>query len=451
ALSTNATGGDFGSEKRHRNDFALWKSSKRGEPSWESPWGLGRPGWHIECSVMASEVLGAHIDIHGGGSDLKFPHHDNEIAQSEAYHFNAQWVNYFLHAGHLHIKGLKMSKSLKNFITIRQALQSYTARQLRIMFLLQQWDKPINFSDQTIAEAKDKETRFNSFFNRVKELLRTRPPYSIRQKWEEESLDFAINEQIATAMAAVHEALCDNFNTSEAMTQLDNIVTAVNSYMVKSENPKATLIQEAAQYVQKMLTIFGVTDNADVLGLSSGAQGEESKTLSNVLTAFASFREQLRSTAQADKNKMLLQMCDDLRDETMVDLGVRLEDKPDGSSVWSLEDPIALKREIEAKKAQKKREARMKERRKLETKVQEKTKELQRWTKALVDPAEFLRDESKYGSWDDAGLPLTFADGSEISKKARKQAIKEMDKHVKDHNEVETRGGESYVQSVEKE
>lgn len=131
------------------------------------------------------------------------------------------------------------------------------------------------------------------------------------------------------------------------MTQLDNIVTAVNSYMVKSENPKATLIQEAAQYVrprkrviswrvtlfqvQKMLTIFGVTDNADVLGLSSGAQGEESKTLSNVLTAFASFREQLRSTAQADKNKMLLQMCDDLRDETMVDLGVRLEDKPDGS------------------------------------------------------------------------------------------------------------------------
>ncbi|EEQ99398.1 conserved hypothetical protein [Perkinsus marinus ATCC 50983] len=93
----------------------------------------------------------------------------------------------------------------------------------------------------------------------------------------------------------------------------------------------------------------------------------------------------------------------------------------------------------------------MKERRKLETKVQEKTKELQRWTKALVDPAEFLRDESKYGSWDDAGLPLTFADGSEISKKARKQAIKEMDKHVKDHNEVETRGGESYVQSVEKE
>jgi cysteinyl-tRNA synthetase len=105
-------------ERRRASDFALWKASKPGEPSWPSPWGEGRPGWHIECSVMASEILGAEMDIHSGGVDLAFPHHDNELAQSEAYHECPGWVNYFLHTGHLHIEGLKMSKSLKNFITI---------------------------------------------------------------------------------------------------------------------------------------------------------------------------------------------------------------------------------------------------------------------------------------------------------------------------------------------
>lgn len=105
--------------KKTSSDFALWKKSKEGEPAWDSPWGLGRPGWHIECSVMASDVLGQRLDIHSGGIDLAFPHHDNEIAQCEGYFNCKQWVNYFLHAGHLHIEGQKMSKSLKNFITIQ--------------------------------------------------------------------------------------------------------------------------------------------------------------------------------------------------------------------------------------------------------------------------------------------------------------------------------------------
>ncbi len=110
---------DLQAQKRSAQDFALWKKSKEGEPSWQSPWGTGRPGWHIECSAMASDVLGETIDIHSGGEDLRFPHHDNELAQSEAYFDRGQWINYFLHSGHLHIEGKKMSKSLKNFITIR--------------------------------------------------------------------------------------------------------------------------------------------------------------------------------------------------------------------------------------------------------------------------------------------------------------------------------------------
>merc|ERR1719215_1591227 len=155
-----ATDGD----KKNPNDFALWKKSKAGEPAWESKWGPGRPGWHIECSVMATDINGEYLDIHAGGEDLKFPHHDNECAQSEAYLQRSQWTNYFWHAGHLHIEGLKMSKSLKNFITIRQSLEMHSARQLRIMFLMQPWDKGMNYSDQAIDMAKAEERKMKHFF-----------------------------------------------------------------------------------------------------------------------------------------------------------------------------------------------------------------------------------------------------------------------------------------------
>lgn len=174
--------------KRNPNDFALWKASKPGEPVWESPWGKGRPGWHIECSVMAryiinrrlveknnanddddSAVLGDNMDIHSGGIDLAFPHHDNELAQAEAYYDCHQWVNYFLHAGHLHVEGQKMSKSLKNFITIQEALKTYSARQLRIFFLLHQWNAKMDFKQSSMQEAIQIETTIRvSFYFCVK-------------------------------------------------------------------------------------------------------------------------------------------------------------------------------------------------------------------------------------------------------------------------------------------
>jgi cysteinyl-tRNA synthetase len=134
------------SEKKAENDFVLWKASKPGEPRWPSPWGEGRPGWHIECSAMCSDILGEAVDINGGGIDLNFPHHENQLAQSEAHYDIKQWVNYFVHTGHLHIDGLKMSKSLKNFITIRAALKMYTARQIRFLFLLHQWSDPMDLT-----------------------------------------------------------------------------------------------------------------------------------------------------------------------------------------------------------------------------------------------------------------------------------------------------------------
>ena len=150
--------------KRGAGDFALWKKSKAGEPYWPSPWGEGRPGWHIECSVMASDILGSRMDIHSGGIDLAFPHHDNELAQSEAYfceHGKGEhtWVNYFLHMGHLSISGSKMSKSLKNFQTIQDALTTnYTARSMRVVFLMGKWNDGVEISPDMRAQADNWET-----------------------------------------------------------------------------------------------------------------------------------------------------------------------------------------------------------------------------------------------------------------------------------------------------
>ena len=162
------------SEKINSQDFALWKKAKAAEPSWDSPWGKGRPGWHIECSAMAGAVFKEYpIDIHSGGIDLKFPHHDNEVAQSEAYYGCDNWVNHFWHTGHLHIAGKKMSKSLKNFTTIKQMLETYTAKQIRFMFLLHQWNIMMNYSpENSFPEAIVKEEQFNTFFKNVKAQLR---------------------------------------------------------------------------------------------------------------------------------------------------------------------------------------------------------------------------------------------------------------------------------------
>lgn len=157
------------SEKRSDADFALWKSSKPGEPSWSSPWGKGRPGWHIECSAMASDKLGSQLDLHSGGIDLAFPHHDNELAQSEAYWLDKghehqhQWVNYFMHMGHLSIQGSKMSKSLKNFTTIREALNrgDWTPRSLRIAFLLGGWKEGVEITDDLVKAGNAWEDKMN--------------------------------------------------------------------------------------------------------------------------------------------------------------------------------------------------------------------------------------------------------------------------------------------------
>mmetsp|Transcript_16066 Transcript_16066/g.18182 ORF Transcript_16066/g.18182 Transcript_16066/m.18182 type:complete len:786 (+) Transcript_16066:139-2496(+) len=360
------------SDKKHPNDFALWKCSKAGEPEWESPWGRGRPGWHIECSVVASDILGENLDMHSGGSDLKFPHHDNELAQSEAALGINQWVNYFTHAGHLHIKGLKMSKSLKNFITIRQALEHHSARQLRLMFLLQDWDKPMNFSDQTVEDAKSKESSFKNFFQRVKALLREdylADPNGVGFRVKEK--DHALLDLLLSTQETVHNALLDNFDTKTSIISMINLVAESNKYLQDvGEKPAVLLIRKIAVYCTKMLKIFGVIEGMDdfgfPLGGSTGASADAETLAKPYLDTFVSFRDSIRNFAlslpKGDPAKtQLLQVCDEVRDKALVDIGVRLEDRVDQASIWKLDDPAVLKAEILEKENKKLEQIRLKQ------------------------------------------------------------------------------------------
>lgn len=439
ALDTGAKG----SEKRHMNDFALWKASKAGEPSWKSPFGPGRPGWHIECSVVAGDILGERIDIHSGGEDLKFPHHDNELAQSEACFGCNQWVNYFTHTGHLHIDGLKMSKSLKNFITIRQALEANTARQLRIMFLLQAWDQPMTYSDQTIDDARSKETTFKSFFREVEALARE--DYLNQEVgWRMDDADHKLAEAYLAARQTVHESLLDNFNTKDAMLALLKVINEANAYLRMPNVKPATLtLRSIAVYITQILKVFGVVSGADDFGFgnSSGADGNATdghgSGSERYISAMVNFRENIRNAAlDAAKGgdtisaiHAILQICDGLRDEVLPTLGVRLEDRPTGT-MWNLEDPEVMIREM-AEKAVKDKEIQIS---KLEKQLVARTKDLEKVKISMVKPQDLFRTE-EFQEWDDSGVPTLMANGEPVSGgqvKKKKKAIEKQEKAYQD-------------------
>ena len=221
-----------------------------------------------ECSAMATEVIGERMDIHSGGMDLKFPHHDNELAQSEAALGTHQWVNHFWHAGHLSIKGLKMSKSLKNFITIRQLLSSYTPRQLRLLFLLSPWDSGINFSEDGLAAAKAKEAELNEFFLNTQVALRSLPDTTLTpQLWTAD--DHRLHDALKAAQTAVHAALCDSFDYPTAMSLLSSIVQDANRYRGRADAKRVVLLA-VARYVDSMVGVFGLKGEREEYGFAAG-------------------------------------------------------------------------------------------------------------------------------------------------------------------------------------
>nr|XP_025859983.1 cysteine--tRNA ligase, cytoplasmic isoform X3 [Vulpes vulpes] len=344
------------SEKRSPNDFALWKASKPGEPSWPCPWGKGRPGWHIECSAMAGTLLGASMDIHGGGFDLRFPHHDNELAQSEAYFENDCWVRYFLHTGHLTIAGCKMSKSLKNFITIKDALKKHSARQLRLAFLMHSWKDTLDYSSNTMESALQYEKFMNEFFLNVKDLLRAPVDISGRfEKWEDEESE--LNKSFYDKKAAVHEALCDNVDTRTVLEEMRALVSQCNLYMATRKaarrRPNRALLESIALYLTRMLKIFGAIEEESSLGFpvrGPGTSPDLESTVMPYLQVLSEFREGVRKIAREQKVPEVLQLSDALRDDILPELGVRLEDHEGLPTVVKLGDREALLREREEKR-----------------------------------------------------------------------------------------------------
>ncbi|KAL4522526.1 hypothetical protein Ndes2437A_g07295 [Nannochloris sp. 'desiccata'] len=413
--SALAAEGEPGGEKRHPSDFALWKAAKPGEPTWPSPWGSGRPGWHIECSAMASAVIGQQVDIHTGGEDLRFPHHDNELAQAEAhYHCEGcqQWVNYFLHSGHLGIEGLKMSKSLKNFVTIREALETFSPRQLRLMMVLTPWDRRMSYGEQIREEMKARESQLRNFFGNVNVAIRKSGGSGGLsapgpQKWyqEEQTLFTALT----VAEKTVRARLMDSIDTRGAMDALSELIKAVNLYLLTRQDaagpqPQAFLLKQSASFITKILSVFG--DGIRAAARAGAAQGE------------------------------FLTICDDVRDNAMINLGIRLEDQADGGSVWKTEDPAVLRAERDEKLTAVAAAAA----KKIRSKLDATRRDLEKFEKlaALPSPQEALKEKYLKFS-EETGEPTHDAEGAVLEGKALDKAKKEIEKQKKVRAPLEKR------------
>jgi cysteinyl-tRNA synthetase len=427
---------DFASDKQSPRDFALWKKSKANEPEFESPWGPGRPGWHIECSAMATDVLEKlagtkTMDIHSGGIDLKFPHHDNEMAQAEAECGCKQWVNYFVHAGHLHIKGFKMSKSLKNFITIQEALENNSARQIRLLFLLHKYNAPMDYGDNTMSHSVITEKLFAEFFHNAKATLRQ---YGMKesQKWSAEAVQ--LQTTLAAGMTKVDDALKDDFDTPTALAVLVDLVKATNTYMNGSDYQIVGLVvRNVAAYITRMFQTFGLIFN-DTLGFvasgddDAGANDSREQTLQPVLDALMEFRSAVRDKARSKDIDAVLGLCDHFRDTLLPPLGIRLEDKKDGS-VWKLADPAELIREMEQRELEVQRKA--------EEKLLKAAEDAAKEALNKMTPQEFMKQQETtvetegvttttpmYTKFDEAGMPTHDSAGEPLNKNQGKKAAK---------------------------
>jgi cysteinyl-tRNA synthetase len=243
-------------------DFALWKSSKPGEPFWDSPWGPGRPGWHIECSAMGFKHLGETFDIHAGGKDLIFPHHENEIAQSEASS-GKTFVNYWLHNGFVNINQEKMSKSLGNFFTIRDILNQYDAEVVRLFLLSTHYRSPIDFSDANLKDARAGLDRFYTMKEGITKFLAGKKRPTVKPKEIIEVTDWPLYEKIQNLPKVFEEAMDDDFNTALAIGLIYDLVRDVNRVLAESDkkNDEAVILLLSAAAtsfadVNKTLGIF---------------------------------------------------------------------------------------------------------------------------------------------------------------------------------------------------
>lgn len=291
---------EVGEKKQDPLDFALWKAAKEGEIFWESPWGQGRPGWHIECSAMARKYLGDTIDIHAGGQDLAFPHHENEIAQSEAL-TGKTFARYWMHNGYININNEKMSKSLGNFILVHDIIKQYDPQLIRFFMLSVHYRHPINFSEELLQSTNNGLERIKTAYGNLKHRMESSTDLTDHnEKW------LADLEKFQTAF---EEAMNDDFNTANAITELYNVANHANQYLL--EEHTSTVVIEA--YVKQLETLF------DILGLELAQE----ELLDEEIEAL------IQKRIEARKNRDFA-LSDQIRDD-LKDRNIILEDTAQGT------------------------------------------------------------------------------------------------------------------------
>jgi len=310
-------------------DFALWKASKPGEPAWDSPWGPGRPGWHIECTAMGFKHLGETFDIHAGGKDLIFPHHENEIAQSEASS-GRKFVNYWLHNGFVNINQEKMSKSLGNFFTIRDILDKYDAEIVRLFLLSTHYRSPIDFSDANLKDARAGLDRFYTMKEGIKSYLKGIKPSLARPEDVVESADKPLYEKLVNLPKAFEEAMDDDFNSALAIGIIYDAVREVNKFIAdlgqKNEQGAYIILSAAQGSFDNVSQTLGIFLRDPEEWFQDARLGEHKVTLSmEQIEEYIHLRNEARERkdwAEADRVRKVL-------DEA----GVTLFDRP-GGTVW---------------------------------------------------------------------------------------------------------------------
>ena len=299
--------------KHNPMDFALWKGAKPGEPSWDSPWGKGRPGWHIECSAMSHKYLGDTFDFHGGGSDLIFPHHENEIAQSEGC-TGCKFVNYWLHNGFITINSEKMSKSLNNFFLAKDVLEEYSGDALRYFLLSVQYRNPLDYSRDRLDEAEKNMERLSGVIGRLKEL-------AAKEGAEKTDASRSLEKAAEESLKAFHEAMDDDFNTGLATGAMFDLAKAINIYGTAVDGGLSVdheAVEKAHTALKTIMDILGILE--EVWEKTDSPDDKSYNDLMDVILA-------VRQTARKEK---MYKIADEIRDRLDA-AGIVIEDTPTGA------------------------------------------------------------------------------------------------------------------------